>query len=112
MQLVKINVIRIEAAQGSVDGVEQVFSRAACIPSGWPHFSAALCPEDKPCPLIAEPAACDDFGTTGLRTRGIYVSGIDEVNPRLRRLIEHSMRLRFIRLLSECSRSEDHARDR
>jgi hypothetical protein len=51
-------------------------------------------------------------GATGLRARGIYVGGIDEVNPDLSRFIEHSMRLVFICLLSEGSRSEDHARDR
>jgi hypothetical protein len=88
-----------------------MFPRVACIPSGWPHSSAALCGEDKFCPPLAEPAACDYFSTTGLRAGGIYVSGIDEVDPCLSRLIQHSMRLVFIRLLSECSRSEDHARD-
>ena len=52
-----------------------MFSRAACIPSGWPHFSAALCDEDKPCSLLVEPAACNDFGTTGFCLGGTLSYG-------------------------------------
>src|ERR1700683_2442785 len=100
MQLVKINVIRVQAAQGSVYGIEQVLSGVASIPSGRPHFPAALRGEDKSGSLISEPAACDEFSTTGLRAGRIYIGGIDEVDPCLSRRIEHSMRLLFTRLLS------------
>ena len=93
MQLVKINVIRVQAAQGSVDGIEQVFSGATSIPNGGPHFPATLRGQNKSGPLISEPAACDQLSTTGLRARGINISGIDEVNPCLSRFIEHSTRL-------------------
>src|SRR5580692_2096392 len=111
MQLVKINVIRVQAAQGSVDGIEQVFSGVASVPSSGPHFPATLRGEDKSGPLVSEPAARDELSTAGLRARGVYIGGIDEVNTCLSRRIEHSMRLLFMRLLSERSRSEDHAGD-
>jgi len=56
------------------------------------------------------PAALKDW--KAINKRGIYLSGIDEVNPCFGRFIEHSMRFFFICLLSERPSSKDHSGNR
>src|SRR4029077_5783036 len=101
-----------EAAQRSVDGVQQVLPRVASIPGRGAHFTPALGCENRMPTLILQPAADNDFGAAALRTGGIYVRGIDDVHPGFSRLVEDSMAFGFVRLLCAGSGAKDPTGDR
>src|ERR1700752_5003995 len=89
-----------------------MLSRIARVPGGRTHFAAAFCRKDEWASLAAEPAPGDDFRGAGLRAGGIDVRGVDKVDARIGRLVEHSMGFGFIRLFSERPSAKDHPRDR
>ena len=108
VQLIKIDVISLEATERGLNGVQNVLSRIARVPDGGTHRAAAFGRKDKSASLVAEPAAGNDFRAADFRTGRIDVGGVDEVDAGLGDLVEHFVGFCFTRLLSECSCAEDH----
>ena len=104
VELIEVDVIGLQAAQGGVNCAEYVPSGVAAVERRWPGPSKAFRGKDKAVPPPLQPATEDLLGATlgrEIAAERIDVRGIDEVDAAFRSSIENRHRRRLVTLQSE-----------
>ncbi len=84
MQLIEVNMVRSQALQGGVDGLDDMLARHALIPGLGTHLADTFCGKDERLPLPVQPRADDLFRAPHRRqsaAQGIDIRRIDEIDP-------------------------------
>src|SRR5262245_58689859 len=95
MQLVEVDIVSAEAAQRSIDRIEQALPRRALLPGMGTHPADCLGGDNEIVALALQPAPDDFFrrpGKRGAATERIDVRRVDEVDAALCRLVKNGMR--------------------
>ena len=109
MQLIKIDIVRLQPLQRRVDRIENVLARHALVPRFGTHLAHAFRGEHEARALALQPAAENLLGASGRRAvsaERINVGGIEKIDAAFRGGIKDGDAFELVALKPEIHRSK------